>query len=100
MSETLNFLQVHERQNYYDSCVCHLCGKKMRNRFSLKNHVAFVHEKRSNHKCDFCPEGTEVPLYGSSVVLWHLFLFLGLIVGAVFCLGFFLSHCDRKIVKK
>jgi hypothetical protein len=39
---------------------CSVCGKTMKSKLSLDNHVRFVHEKKSHFKCDLCPEGTQV----------------------------------------
>ena len=33
-----------------------ICMFVTRDRFSLHNHVKFVHEKRMNWKCDLCPD--------------------------------------------
>ena len=38
----------------HKNCPCPICPKILKNKKSLKYHIAFVHEKRKDHNCETC----------------------------------------------
>ena len=48
-------LRMH-KQNHIKKYVCHICGKKMRDKYKLVNHLRLKHYKVRPFKCQYCPK--------------------------------------------
>ena len=61
----------HKRRKLFEAVACQFCGKKMKNAFSLTNHVRFVHLKMSHFKCDLCSEDSSKAFQSNTHVNRH-----------------------------